>query len=121
MSASPPPLISQTVSRTKVIQMTVDNVKFGMALFEELKQIGGGSIITCKLKYADVQLLKDAGRSETLELLKGSSEEVILHVMHDSPKQLAVYLNGRAEEAEESSKLILDVIFAGVHLFGLGG
>ena len=84
--------------------MSQDAETFGLTLYEQLRRLHRGSIVTQRMKFADVQRLKSADRSETLRLFHGSSYETIQHIKQDSPHALAAYLVKQAEEAERQNR-----------------
>ena len=80
--------------------MSEDTRSFGRALYDELKRLGYGSIVTERLNYAQVQRLKAADRPEVIRLFRGSDYEAIQRIKEDSAADLASYLVERAREAE---------------------
>lgn len=94
--------------------MTVEHVPFGRALFESLGRLHGGEILTRRMKYGDIQELKNAKREQTLGLFAGSSFEVLQRIKKDSPEELAEFRVNQADETDERTKKLL--VFAAVLL-----
>ena len=93
-----------------------ENPPFGLALYEELKQLGHSSALFRKMSYAQIQQLKAASRDETLKLFQGSYYEVIQHIKRDTPAELALYLVEQAKAAERQQAACL--LFMGMMIGG---
>ena len=91
---------------------------FGLLLYEELKRLGRGALVTGSMKYDGIQRLKGADRAETLQLFHGSNYAATQRIKNDSPEDLAAYMNEQAEEAERQAADVEVWLFVGASLFG---
>ena len=84
---------------------------FGLRLYEELRELGGLEPITATLNYADIQRLKAARREDLVEILRGSSDELMRHLAQDPPERFAARMIRSFEQRRAGNAMLV--------LFGL--
>jgi hypothetical protein len=76
---------------------------WGQSLLDALRREDGGSLVTGRLTYAQIQALKVADRDQAVRLFHGSDYELLQSIRRDAPEEVARRLASRARCAQHGN------------------
>jgi hypothetical protein len=91
--------------------MAIESEPYGGQLLAEMRKLRRLDLITNKLDYAAIQVLKQADREATLKLFCGSSYAFLQLVKTKDPAEVAQALV-KAQEDDAAAALLIAVIAA---------
>ena len=79
---------------------------FGAELYEALKRLGLGGMVTSRFNYEAIQRLKAADRAGTAELFRGSAYVLIQRIKTGTPDEVATMLAIQAQVQARNAAIL---------------
>jgi len=93
--------------------MAIESESYGGQLLAEIRKLRRLDLITSKMDYPTIQLLKQADREATLKLFYGSSYPFLQLLKTKEPAEVAqAIVQAQQDDSEAAAAIIIGVIAA---------